>query len=76
LDRYVTGEAVGMALQRVQETSREVLMLRFFQDLSLESIATLLAISLSAAKMRLYRALEQFRVEYLAVVVAPRQLSA
>jgi len=34
-------------------------------DCSLEEIASTLAISLSAAKMWLYRALGQFRAEYL-----------
>ncbi len=57
--------------QRVHETlaglpqaSRDVLMLRFFNELSIEQIAHTLGIGLSAAKMRLYRALEQFAAEY------------
>ncbi len=36
---------------------REILFLRFFQDLTLEEIASTLGIGLSTAKMRLYRAL-------------------
>jgi DNA-directed RNA polymerase specialized sigma24 family protein len=43
-------------------------LLRFFQQCSLEEIAATLAISLSAAKMRLYSYLEQFRAEYPQVV--------
>jgi RNA polymerase sigma-70 factor (ECF subfamily) len=45
-----------------------VLRLRFFEDRSLEEIAAVLTISLSAAKMRLYRALEQFSRHYQALV--------
>lgn len=55
------------AIERVQEVlsllpgqARDVLMLRFYGDLSFEDIAKTLGIGLSAAKMRLYRALVQF----------------
>lgn len=58
-------QAIATALENVSDKAREVLLLRFFQDYSLEQIATTLAISLSAAKMRLYRSLEQFREAYL-----------
>jgi len=67
-ERYARKQAVAIALQNVSDRAREVLELRFFQDCSLEEIATTLAISLSAAKMRLYRSLEQFRNAYLQVV--------
>lgn len=67
-ERYARNEAVATALKSVSDKAREVLLLRFFQDRSLEDIAATLAISLSAAKMRLYRALEQFRTAYLQVV--------
>ena len=42
----------------------DVLMLRFYRDLSLEDIAKTLGIGLSAAKMRLYRALAQFQTAF------------
>ena len=61
-------QAVSVVLEELGDKGREVLLLRFFQDCSLEDIAQRLDISLSAAKMRLYRALEQFRVDYLRVV--------
>jgi len=61
-------QAVAVALENVNDKAREVLLLRFFQERSLEEIAATLAVSLSAAKMRLYRSLEQFRAEYLRVV--------
>ena len=67
-ERYALNQAVATALQNVSDKAREVLLLRFYQECSLEEIAATLAISLSAAKMRLYRSLEQFRVAYLQVV--------
>jgi len=68
MERYAHKQAVATALQNVSDKAREVLELRFFQDCSLEEIATMLAISLSAAKMRLYRSLDQFRIAYFQVV--------
>lgn len=61
-------QAVTVVLDELGDKAREVLLLRFFQDCSLEDIAQRLDIGLSATKMRLYRALEQFRVDYLRVV--------
>ena len=65
VERYARVQAVDTALQNLNARAREVLLLRFFHDYSLEEIATTLAISLSAAKMRLYRSIEQFRGVYL-----------
>ncbi len=48
-------ETVSATFNRVTPHAREVLLLRFFHDLSLEQIADTLGISLSATKMRLYR---------------------
>ena len=67
-ERYARNQAVAAALQNVSDKAREVLLLRFYQECSLEEIAATLAISLSAAKMRLYRSLDQFKAEYLQVV--------
>ena len=47
------------ALAQLPERSRDVLTLRFYKELSLEDVASTLGIGISAAKMRLYRALEQ-----------------
>lgn len=63
-------ELVQWALQRIGPQNRDVLQLRYFADLSITDVATTLGISLSAAKMRLYRAQEQ-----LADIVAPVQLA-
>ena len=67
-ESYARNQAVAAALRNVSDKAREVLLLRFFRECSLEEIAATLVISLSAAKMRLYRSLEQFRAEYLEVV--------
>jgi RNA polymerase sigma-70 factor (ECF subfamily) len=59
-------QQVHEILEEIPEPNRDVLMLRFFRDLSLDEIAHTLGISLSATKMRLYRAQEQFAVRYQA----------
>ncbi len=48
---------VQRTLARAPRRDREILFMRFFQDLTLEEIASTLGIGLSTAKMRLYRAL-------------------
>ncbi len=55
---------VSDALAGIAEPGRQVLYLRFYEDCSLAEIAHRLDISLSAAKMRLYRGLEQLRDWY------------
>ncbi|MDH3527067.1 MAG: RNA polymerase sigma factor [Gammaproteobacteria bacterium] len=68
LDTLMVQDAVAIALAQVSPLARQVLRLRFFEDRTLEEIAAVLAISLSAAKMRLYRALDQFNLSYQAQV--------
>ncbi|MDH3718182.1 MAG: sigma-70 family RNA polymerase sigma factor [Planctomycetota bacterium] len=55
---------VGDALESLAEDDRKVLLLRHVSDLSLKEVAEALEISLSAAKMRLYRAEERLREVY------------
>lgn len=55
------GALVGRAMQGLPVIYREVLALRFEQDLKLEEIARLLRIPLSTVKSRLRRALEDMR---------------
>ena len=55
------GALVARAMQSVPVIYREVLALRFEQDLKLEEIAGLLRIPLSTVKSRLRRALEDMR---------------
>lgn len=60
---------IGRVMDEMSPKSQQILRLRFFQDCSFEEISQDLQISLSAAKMRLYRALEDFRQRYLDVQV-------
>ncbi|MFT5483763.1 MAG: RNA polymerase sigma-70 factor (ECF subfamily) [Halieaceae bacterium] len=57
-------ESCAKILQDLHTIPREVLRLRFYGDLSLEGISTVMNTSLSATKMRLYRALDQFKQAY------------
>ncbi len=63
-------ELVRVVVEGLPASAREVLNLRFVHDLSLDEIAQGLGISLSAAKMRLYRSLESFRVQYSGLMAA------
>ncbi|MGB5743095.1 MAG: sigma factor-like helix-turn-helix DNA-binding protein [Sedimenticolaceae bacterium] len=54
---------VREVLAELPSPSHDVLMLRFYRDLSLEDIAVTLGVGLSAAKMRLYRAIVQFKTK-------------
>lgn len=58
--RELTG-LVGQVMDRLSDTDRTVLVLRHVAELPLQDVADALDISLSAAKMRLYRAEERFR---------------
>ncbi|MGB5324536.1 MAG: RNA polymerase sigma factor [Pseudomonadales bacterium] len=60
--------SVRQVLANMNDKSREVLQLRFFNDVSLEDISQTLGIGLSATKMRLYRAMEQFRQQHSALL--------
>ena len=54
-------ERLAFYLQKLPLGLREALVLRFYQDLPFEDIADILDISLSSAKMRVYRGLEKLR---------------
>ena len=56
------GKTINKILTRLPRRERDVLMLRFYVDLSLQDMASYLGLGLSATKMRLYRALELFGV--------------
>jgi RNA polymerase sigma-70 factor, ECF subfamily len=55
------GERMSAALARLPATYREVLALRFQEDLTLEEIAAVAAAPLPTIKSRLYRGLEALR---------------
>ncbi len=58
--REESGRVVG-ALDRLSAAYREVLVLRFQEDLSLEEIATVVAAPLPTVKSRLYRGMDELR---------------
>ena len=53
---------VDHVLTKLPEDERDVIMLRYYLDLSLQEVSATLGIGLSATKMRLYRALDKFAV--------------
>jgi len=52
---------VARAVERLSATYREVLVLRFQEDLDLNEIATVVAAPLSTVKARLYRGMDALR---------------
>jgi RNA polymerase sigma-70 factor, ECF subfamily len=54
-------ERLGSALSRLPAVYREVMLLRFQEDLSLEEIAAVVKVPLSTVKSRLYRGLSAAR---------------
>jgi len=56
---------INQALLSLSDNAQQVLRLRFYVGYSLEEIAEHLQLSLSAAKARLYRAIEQFKHLYI-----------
>ncbi len=55
---------IGSYLHKMPDSEREILILRFYEDLKVKEISETLGISLSAAKMRLSRAIEHFKILY------------
>jgi len=67
VDPYVViaeTEQMRLLLFTLSENARQVLCLRFFGDHSLVEIASMLCLTLSAVKARLYRAIEQLKHHY------------
>ena len=56
---------VEEALDKLKDRDREILVLKFMSGLTLQEIADVLELGLSATKMRLYRALDEFKEAYL-----------
>jgi len=52
---------LDICLHRLSENLKEAIVMRFYQELSFEDIAQISGLSLSAAKMRVYRGLEKLR---------------
>ena len=56
---------VEEALSKLKDKDREIVILKFMSGLTLQEIADVLGVGLSAAKMRLYRALDEFKKAYV-----------
>lgn len=54
-------ELLQRCFNRLPEDVREIIALKYYQGLSFEDIAEIYGISLSAAKMRVYRGLEKLK---------------
>jgi RNA polymerase sigma-70 factor, ECF subfamily len=52
---------LSISLNKLPLTIREAVILKYYQDLSFEDVAEILKISLSGAKMRVYRGLEKLK---------------
>jgi RNA polymerase sigma-70 factor, ECF subfamily len=61
--RQEEGERLTAAMARIPANYREVLTLRFQEDLTLEEIATVVVAPLPTVKSRLYRGLEAMRLQ-------------
>ena len=55
---------LGGVLEKLSEEQRMIIVLRFFEDMKISSIAKLLSVNENTAKTRLYRAVEALRREY------------
>jgi RNA polymerase sigma-70 factor (ECF subfamily) len=52
---------LGRALDKLGRTDRSALYLHFYCDMTFEQVATVLGISMTAARSRIYRALDRLR---------------
>ncbi|MGE9269140.1 MAG: RNA polymerase sigma factor [Verrucomicrobiales bacterium] len=57
-------EHVNAALSKLKDSDREIVVLKFMSGLTLQEIAEVTDLGLSATKMRLYRALDAFKDAY------------
>jgi len=64
-------QAVEEALSKLKKPEREVIVLKYMSGLTLQEVADVLDVKLSAAKMRLYRAMESFKEAYEKLDNAP-----
>lgn len=68
----ISGKQLPRMLAEMPHESRDILQLRYFRELPLPQIAVLLGMTLSAAKMRLYRALSSGQNLMRAISTRPR----
>ena len=62
IDTYNNMDLTG-ALNRLSTTYREVIILRYFEDLKIEDVAHVLDINVNTAKSRLYKALRLLKIQ-------------
>ena len=62
LDTYNNVDLTN-ALNNLSRTYREVIILRYFEDLKIEDVAHILEINVNTAKSRLYKALKLLRIQ-------------
>jgi RNA polymerase sigma-70 factor (ECF subfamily) len=67
LERAAAAETVRIALRRLPPASREILLLRHAEELSIEEIAIILGCSRVNAPVRLFRARRQFKEIFLSL---------
>jgi RNA polymerase sigma-70 factor (ECF subfamily) len=65
-ERHAERDALQKVMMLCPLAHRQVLALRYYHDLSLEEIAETLGCTLTAAKVRLHRARNVFRRNYVA----------
>ncbi len=64
VENRALSEQVEKVFESLRDSDREILTLKFVSGLTLEEIADILDLGLSAAKMRLYRSMEKFKEVY------------
>ena len=57
-------ELVNNTLDQLKDRDKEIIVLKFMSGLTIEEIANVLELGLSATKMRLYRALDAFKIAF------------
>ena len=62
MDTYDNIDLTG-ALNRLSTPYREVIILRYFEDLKIEDVAHVLDINVNTAKSRLYKALKLLKIQ-------------
>src|SRR5579872_6207934 len=71
-EKQAERDAVQRVLMQVALQHRDILVLRYYQDLSIEEIAEVLGCTVSAAKVRLHRARQHFKEKYVATFGSER----
>ena len=73
-ERSLERSEIQKILMRCPLSQRQILVLRYYRDLSLEEIAETMGCSLAAAKVRLHRARAVFKTCYVSVYGVPNEV--